>query len=244
MPRLKSRQKFPPGGFVFYQPQTRWQSTPNASFDSIVNDIIMHRRGQPAMTEKAGLSTDYETVSNELDAFNAAIAKRQGWTDYYSEGGAETALPFPSAPPSPPPTNPGRVSAAAASVKAIWQGVKTLNDWIDSGEPAVAPELSARRAEVCASCPKNAAGSFESWFTRPASEAMRRQLERVQDRKLTTSFDDKLNICQVCFCPMRLKVHVPIVAINAHLSDETRSALKAVTNPSGGCWLPKEIWPT
>lgn len=227
-----------------YVPETKWSAPENASFDTAVQSLVSHITGHPELQAK-GWPTDYNAAAILVDEYNAAVCQRMGWNDWITTAGGQSAssLPFPSASPSPPPTNPGRVSAAAASVKAIWQGVKTLNDWIDSGEPAVAPEFSARRAEVCASCPKNAAGSFESWFTRPASEAIRRQLERVQDRKLTTPFDDKLNICQVCFCPMRLKVHVPIVAINAHLSDETRAALKAVTNPSGGCWLPLEIWP-
>jgi hypothetical protein len=72
-----------------------------------------------------------------------------------------------------------------------------------------------------------------------ASEAIRKQLEKVQDRKLSTPYDDKLNVCMVCFCPMKLKVHVPIASINHEMTDETRAALSAVEP----CWIPREIWP-
>lgn len=241
MSRLKSRNHYIPGGFKFYIPETGWNSTPDASFDVIVNEIIAHRKGQPHLTQKNGWATDYGQVSEELDAYCAAICKSMGWNQFIMEGGGDSALPFSNSPP-PPPTDPSRLTAAASSLKAIWQGVKTLNEWIDSGEPAVAPDLSAGRALVCSTCPQNAQGGLESWFTIPASEAIRRQLEKVQDRKLSTPHDDKLNVCNVCWCPMKLKVHVPIVSINLHISEATREKLKTVINPSGGCWIPKEIF--
>lgn len=235
MSRLKSRNAFPPGGFSFYEPTTQWSSTPWASFDTIVQEIIAHRQGNPALK---AMATDYGTVAEQLDAFNSAKCEAMGWSAFLMDGGP--SAPFTNSPP--PPIDPSRLSAVAAEARAIWQGVRTLNDWIDSGEPAVPAELSAHRAEVCSTCPKNGKGDLASLFTKPAADAIRKQLEKVEGRKLSTPFDDKLNVCQTCWCPLRLKVHTPIVSINEHMSDEIRNALKAVVNPSGGCWIPKEIF--
>jgi hypothetical protein len=135
------------------------------------------------------------------------------------------------------PKNPNRLAAAATSIKTVWSGVKTLDHWIDSGEPAVEYERSSGRAEICASCPRNTSGDFTKWFTKPASETIRKQLERVQERKLSTPFDDKLNVCDVCLCPMKLKVHTPIQFIKQHKSEETLALLKSVPN----CWIPAEL---
>jgi hypothetical protein len=243
MPRLKSRQRSIPYGFRMYIPETKW-AAPDGSFDSVVNNTISHIQAHPELQAK-GWQADYGFIAERVDAYNAAVCRQMGWNDWITEGGGAIANPFQVTPanPPPPPMDQNKLAAAAASLKKMWVGVKTLNDWIDSGEPAVAPELSAKRAKVCSTCPKNGQGDLTSWFTKPASEAIRKQLEKVQERKLSTPFDDKLNICEVCFCPMKLKAHVPIVAINAHLGDATRAELKAVVNPSGGCWMIAEIWP-
>jgi hypothetical protein len=245
MPRLKSRQKYIPNGFVFYQPQTKWSAPSNASFDVIVSAVISHRQGQPHIVSQFGLSTDYATVAEEVDAFNATICQRMGWTDFYVEGGSSAvALPFQQAAlPPMPPIDQNKLAVAAAKVKKIWIGIKTLKEWAESGAPAVPAELSAKRAAVCATCPKNGQGDFTSWFTRPASEGIMKMIDLVKSRNLTTPDDDKLNICETCLCPMKAKVHPTIEIINSWMGDVDRAELSAVQNPSGGCWIVKEIWP-
>jgi hypothetical protein len=234
MPRLKDRQHFPPSGFRFYQAESQWNAPEHVSFDAVVQALIAHRKGNPALAQK--YPTDYNTVADQVDEYTAAVCKSMGWTQWLTEGGGDSALPF-----SPVPvTNLDALSAAARNIKTIWAGVKTLDEWIDSGSPAVEPSLAETRAANCATCPENAQGDWTAWFTKPASEAIRRQLEKVQNRNLTTSRDDALKVCSVCWCPLRLKIWLPIANINAHLSNETRTALQTVTNPSGGCWQVKE----
>ena len=62
---LLSETQFPPGGFMFYQPETRW-SAPPGSFNATVKAIIEHRKANP----RFGLSINPDTVSLELHAYN------------------------------------------------------------------------------------------------------------------------------------------------------------------------------
>lgn len=233
--RLKSRQKYIPNGFRFLQPETGWKSTPNASFDSIVQSLILHRKGRPDLVAKHGWSLDYDEVSNEVEQFNVRICVAHGWTDYLD--GAEGGLV--ALPKSKPPTaqEKEQLSAAAGRASKIWSGVRTITDWIDSGAEPVAQEISERRAFICAKCPKNSKGDFTSFFTAPAAGVIKNQVEKLQGRKLTTQNSDKLNICEVCLCPLRLKVHTPLSYISQHMSDGVLKDLKQVE----GCWIPTEL---
>lgn len=234
MARLRNRQHQIPGGFRFYQPQTKWQPPNFASFDTIVQGLISHRNANPALRDKHRWATDQPTVEIEVDEFNARICEQAGWTDYISSAIGGAPPPFF---PAPSQTDQSKLNAAVGAVKKIWAGVRTLNDWLDSGELPVAPAQSTARAAVCAVCPKNVSGDFTTWFTRPASEAIRRQLEKAKDRQFKTDYDDKLNVCEVCYCPMKLKVHTPLSFINAHLSQPVLDEL-AAANPN--CWIVAE----
>jgi hypothetical protein len=231
--RLKDRQKQIPYGIKFYQPETGWK--PRAgSFQQIVQQIIQHRMGNPALLAKHNWNTDPAAVEVELDEFNARICLSMGWNDYVASTGE-----------GPPPPKPmpqlqqeaELISAAAGRAKKIWSGVKTLNEWIDSGEPPVESSRSEIRASVCAVCPKNTKGDFTTWFTKPAALAIQKQVERLSDRKLSTSRDDALNVCDVCLCPLKLKVHTPLKYIKSHMAESVFLDLEKVP----GCWVVAEV---
>lgn len=112
-----------------------------------------------------------------------------------------------------------------------------MNDWLDSGTEAVTPIRSESRAAVCAACPVNGKGDFTQWFTQPAADAIKRQLEKVQSRKLSTSQDEKLNICTICLCPLKLKVHTPISFIKTHMSEGVLRDLEKAP----ACWIIEEL---
>jgi hypothetical protein len=232
--RLKNRNSQIPNGLTFLVPETNWRPARYASFDAIVNGLIAHRRGRPDLVASKGWSLNYEAVADEVDAFNALICVRHGWNDYVmgDEGVA------------PPPKSQAllqqersQVAAAAGRAKKIWAGVKTANEWIDSGSPPVPKATSEIRALACAACPKNGKGDFTSWFTKPASEVIGRQIERISGMKLTTSVDDKLNVCEVCLCPLKVKVHTPKEYIKNHTTSEVLIELSQIP----GCWIPKEL---
>lgn len=230
MSRLANRQKQIPMGLRFYQPETGFKIQ-GASFQSIVDQVVNNRKANPAIAQAKGLSTDPNVVAEEVDAFNAAICERMGWTQYIM-------VPT-QAPPSPKfkalsPLAEKQLSAVAGKVKKVWQGVKSLNDWIESGLPAVPTEQSQKRAEVCAACLVNGKGGLEEWFTKPASEAIQKQFARLSERKLTTTVDDGLNVCTACLCPLKLLVHTPLEFKLSHMGPETRRAL------APQCWILQE----
>lgn len=231
MHMLINRQHQIPGGFRFYQPETQWRSQPFASFNSIVQALIQHRQGNPALTAKYGWPTDAGSVANEVDKYNALICAQMGWTKFIQSGGG--AAPVPKATPLSPIALK-QIAAAADKVRKIWAGVKTLNDWLDSGEPAVGVVQSEHRAEICSTCPKNTAGDLTAWFTIPAADTIKRQMGVLQDRQLSTTLDDKLNVCEVCLCPLKLKVHTPFKFIKT--PPDVMAQLRLVPN----CWIPAE----
>jgi hypothetical protein len=66
-----SRTQIPPGGWVFFQPQTGW-AMPNPvsqTFNQAVELIIKHRLSNAAITKKFNLSTSRAEVGDELENF-------------------------------------------------------------------------------------------------------------------------------------------------------------------------------
>ena len=115
-------------------------------------------------------------------------------------------------------------------------GARTLLDWLGSGGQTVEQPLAEARASVCAGrpCPHNGKGGLEAYFTVPASEAIRRQLELKHAMKIETHLDDKLGVCNLCLCPLKLKVHVPLKEIRPHLSADVREKMPDF------CWMKNE----
>lgn len=223
MARLKDRNRQIPNGMTFYQPETKWSPPPYASFWTIVDAVISHRQGNPWLIQKNGWSTDREAVANEVDAFNAGICERMGWIEYFLPGGSA-----PSPPISLPPLNP------LQSLRNVAAGAETLFDWLGEGATPVSNELAASRAAVCADCPQNKAGSLSDWFTERASNAILSQLEKRKELNLSTPSDGRLNICAACDCPLKLKVHVPLVNILKRIQPKAKARLDS------RCWILKE----
>lgn len=227
-----NRHTFPAGGgWTFRQPQTAWVN-PYAmvGFDASVKAIIKHRESNKAITAKHNLRTDYESVANELEEYTRS----------------RLGIPLTFVPPKPNPlwqTGHSAGVAVATNARPSWfkqlgrlgKGVLTLANWLgDDGVP-VETSLSEQRAAVCTGCPKNVKGDLFSFFTKPASELIRRQLEERKALNLSTTQDEQLGICEACGCPLRLKVHVPLGFIKAHMSTDDTAKL----DPR--CWITKEL---
>lgn len=237
MQTLKSEQRQIPNGFRFRQPEIKWDSMKvlgmHPSLDTLTQAVISARRANPHHMAQHNWSLDFDVVKQEVKQFNVRICQAMGWTEYLTEGGSD-APPFN---PAQSLLNQKQLSAAVDKVKKLWAGVKTANDWLDSGEPPVPQELSEARAAVCVQCHFNGQGDFTAWFTKPASGAIKRQLERLTERNISTTQDAKLNICTACLCPMKLKVHTPMTFIKPHLKPEVVEELKGGKN----CWILSEM---
>lgn len=223
MARLRDRSKFIPGGFRFLQPQVpRWSVTPWSSFDSCVHQIIQMRNANPLITRNNGLSVDPEEVANELDRFNTKICQEMGWLNFIWEGGGD-----------PPPAPFPRISSLSQSAGRVAAGVKTLAEWSIDGS-LVPDDLAENRATICATCPKNGSAPLTDWFTVPASELIKKELEKRNQLRIYTSRDPLLGVCEACACPLKLKVHCPLTIINEKMRPEDRAQL----DPR--CWILKE----
>lgn len=218
-----SRTQFPPGGWEFYSPQTKWAApNPKANtFGQQVVHILNHRLKNPAAVVQHNLLVDVTAIGNELENYTRA---RLGMPPM----GAGAPKPTP---PITLPQMSGAVAAGVAAVKKLAAGAALLLEWEESGLPPVAPELSAKRAAICASCPKNDPGGFGKYFTASVSENLRKRLSRLHQMNLTTPSDDKLEVCSACLCPLKLKVHTPLALIIKRLKPEFRAELDA------RCWI-------
>ena len=239
MPTLKEPQKSIPGGFQFFVPQTNWKPAPFSSIDSIVQQLIQHRRGRPDLVAKHGWSLDLAQVTAEVTAYQVAVCVQNGWNDYLL-GGSEGAVPF------QPPTRHSLLS----KVRSVAGGAEILVNWMQEGQPTVSQEVANKRAFVCAElqregrkdengnpipgCPKNGKGGLEAYFTVPVSNAIRHELERKREMKLETPSDESLNVCTACSCPLKLKVWVPLPNILPNLTAEQKVALDS------SCWIVNE----
>ena len=215
-----SRTQFPNGGWQFFQPQTGWwaPSPMMHTFDQTVQQIIKHRRNNPAIVASHGLSLDPVAVGNELENFTR---QRLG-------------IPMEANSPKLPPvrTLPESVRASVAAVGRLAEGLALLLDWLPTGK-TISPDLAAKRAAVCAGCPKNSQEAFAQRFTQPVSEKIRQMIEAKENLNLSTPSDASLGVCEICLCPMKLKVHVPLEEILTKTKPGTLAEFPAF------CWVAR-----
>jgi hypothetical protein len=120
-------------------------------------------------------------------------------------------------------------------IRKVLTGAKTLVEWLGAGGKAVEPAKANARAEVCASCIHNGTGDWTHYFTVPVSAGIRKMLSIKNAMKLKTDYDSKLNVCEICLCPLPLKVWVDIEHIKLTTDEQTVSALPT------HCWIRLEI---
>lgn len=233
MRRLVNRQQQIPGGMKFSIPEIKYNSSPWMSFDSIVNSVLQLTNANPELSKQHNWPVTRQGVENWVESVQVQICEMNGWNKFLTPVAVD---PPPPKSKALSPLSQSHLSAVAEKVKKVWQGVKTINDWIDSGDPAVSPQLAERRAQVCVKCPLNGKGGLEEWFTKPASEAIRRQFEKMAHRHLSTSVDNELGTCTICLCPMKLKVHTPLSHIQTYMQPDVEKLL------DHNCWIKSELF--
>lgn len=208
------------------------------SFSSLCRAVQSAKKANPAHAQKHRWSLDMSAIENEVEQFQVKVCLAAGWTQYLTEGGGG-APPFSLAQSL---ANQKQLGVAVEKIKKLWAGIKTISEWLDSNAPAVDSKLSEARAQHCLKCPFNNTDSLTEWFAAPAIGAITRQLEKISERKLSTSVDDKLGICAQkntegsggCLCSLRLSVHVPIEIKLNHMAAD----VKAKLHPN--CWVLRE----
>ena len=227
MARLRDRNRQIPGGLRYIQAETGWNSTkhlaPGPSLRALATAILNHRRGNPHLAMLHGWKMTLEEIEIEVEVYNAKICIDHGWHDYVAVVQGE-----PSFPKYQPPPRTLAEGAVAAKV-----GAKILLKWLGDGGNPVHNAEAERRAVICAVCPRNDRGDWTRFFTVPAAEMIRKQIEAAKSINLTTTKDAELNVCDACGCPLKLKVHVPLPYILKHTSPEEMGKFHE------DCWIIK-----
>lgn len=225
---LKSRNNHPPGGFQWYQPETKWSLKGGLPFSMSVDAIVRHRRANPAI----GLSTDPSTVSEELDAYTCArLHNDPDWCETQKK-----TLTVPSQSSSLLSAHPEvNAQLAAASVveraHQVSQGISTLASWIGHGANPVSQSEADRRAFICVACPVNVRGSLAESVIGGIADAIRTTVGLKNHLKLKTQADGRLGTCDACGCHLPLKVWVPADEIRKSLTEEILGEC------SPQCWM-------
>lgn len=223
MPRLKDRNNQIPYSLRFVQTGTSWKPPIGASFNTIVDLLLEHRRANPYLAKKYNWAMDRVSIANEVDVYNAVLCKEHGWLNYIDdiEG-------FPPKPLSP------RNPSLSQGVSAVVAGAKIIAEMFGSEGPIRDKKLANDRALTCAVCPLNGRGNWTRFFTVPAQAMVRKLLGMVKDLGLQTDLDEELGICEPCGCPLKGKVWARIEHILKHIP----AADKAALHPR--CWISKE----
>jgi len=226
--RLKSLYQHPPGSFRFLQPETGQTQEFVGSFHHVCEQLLILRQANPFLADRHGWRVDQAGIEHDVEQFNCARMVAGGWLDF---------IVMEDGPPAPlyvmPEKKTNRFPNVAAAVRNVSAGVGVLLDWLGNGGKAVEQSLADGRAEICSTCPKNGQGGILSYFTKPAADIIRTQMEIRGDLQLRTPHDEQLGVCEACMCPLKLKVHVELEHILKHTSEETKTKL----DPR--CWILK-----
>ena len=234
MPRLKDRNRQVPNGYSFYLPEVKWEAPKNfPSFTVVANGLEQVINANPYLAQKNGWPRDRKGIEDWVDTYNATLCAHMGYTDFLA-GGEGGAAVVPKS--QPPHQNLASLASVAARAKELVAGAKTLIEWLDDGEKPVDRDLAQSRASTCMECPKNEKGGWTRWFTVPASELIKRQVEKAQSLSMSTVHDESLHMCTACMCPLKLKVHVGVDWILKRLSPHQREGLKEGKD----CWILRE----
>lgn len=219
--QLKNLWQSVPNGFQYTQKETGWSLT-TWDFNELCRAVQKHRQSNP----KLGLSLDLSDIESEVNQVNAQRMMTIPGADIYvqNSGGSVSASALGK-------QIPQRLLDVAEKVAQLNAGRALISEWKSLGYDPVPKEESNRRAEICTDCPQNGKGDLTRWFTVPASERIRKEIESLKNENLTTEHDSKLGICEACLCPLRLKVHTPLPLIRKHLTDQSKAAL----DPR--CWI-------
>lgn len=226
---LKSRNVFPPGSWLFYQPETGWSSNPNVGFNDVVQQIIDHRKANP----RFNLQTDRAQVEQELENYTIARLRSQ-----YGDRAKEwmTMAPGDTPPSFTPPRlrrqQDGAVAAGVGKVKRVSAGIGLMLDWLGSGLKPVDQETANSRAHICLNCRFNQPTSLVQRVTLgTVADGIHKLMEEKSEMKLATPDDAKLRTCSLCDCVLALKVWTPMDHVRAHTDEKLKSELP------DHCWV-------
>lgn len=117
-------------------------------------------------------------------------------------------------------------------IKDYTAGIGTLIEWFGRSCTTVDKDVATARALICEGCPKNKMVGWKLQFGDYAQTITGLRSWLLHKGKVTKS-DKMLGVCEVCNCPMKVKVWVPIDIIRNHMDGDTMKELPE------RCWITK-----
>lgn len=233
---LKTTNTYPPAGFLYTEPSTGYRPNPMQSFNSVVADLVRHRKGNNL--PRATFAEASEDIQN---ATCLRLGNDPNWCTGQKKTSTSGSL---SASPLHQRNLVPHAEEKSKSAK-LSVGARILNDWLGDGLKPVTPELAQARADVCTGrisghpCPYNQPSSgIIGMVTSTVAGKIKEQMESKNAMSVTVAGEDKLKTCAICWCHLPLKVHTPMSTIVDRTPDAMFSEFQ---RKQPACWMVTEI---
>lgn len=125
-------------------------------------------------------------------------------------------------------------------VANFYHGAKTIFDLWKNGQ-VVSKELAQNRADTCLAkrgksfhCPHN---SSKYKPIESAAKFFKAEIERKNRIGLVVKGERRLHVCDICWCDLKIKIHVPIKKLIEETNPKT---LEQFREKADYCWILNE----
>lgn len=115
--------------------------------------------------------------------------------------------------------------------KAYTNGARILSDWVGDGGIVAPKEQAQERAGTCLGCKHNQPGMK---LAESVSAAIQEEVELKNAMELRVIGERSLHTCELCLCPLRLKVWTPLSYLTKYKKSEEIQKFPA------HCWIRTE----
>lgn len=129
-------------------------------------------------------------------------------------------------------------------IKRSALGMAVIADWLGSGGQPVTPVIAERRSMACVTgnngkpCPHNHGSqnglNWWDWCKDKIAKTIRLHIGIKKRLKLKVTFEDQLQMCDICGCCLRTKIWTPTEHVRAHTTNEMRDQFPH------WCWMKDE----
>lgn len=228
MPRLASRDKFPPGEFQVLHPEAGMRKPFTGSFRECVDFEMAFRTKNKSLAQSLGLPMDAHAVEVWVDEQNAIRCIANGWINFVivEEGASRVTQ------------KKTLLGAAAAGFGSASAAASAWSDMFGTHGP-VSMELAERRAAVCADCTHNdTKNGLYAYFVKGAADKLVGILGALKDVNLRLKQPSMVGVCKLCLCPLNAKCLAQPEVLRQKLPTHVHTALSELTTP---CWIKQEL---
>lgn len=229
---LRNISTFPPGGFLYKQKETGFKPTPMMPFPTVIAEVLGHRRGN----NLAGATR--EEVERDVHEFNC---QRLGNDPRWCESNVKkNSNPDTRILQASPAHVKNLVARVVSAIEAIGSGTKILSEWVGDGLRPVPHGRAQSRSDVCTKgnlghpCPFNKVSTGARAAAAAVGAKIKEQMEIKGQLTEKIQGEENLHSCEVCWCHLPLKIHVPIKTI----LDRTPDAM--MNKFPDFCWIVQE----